>query len=666
MITQLINFKNESVFNQAAYLKWKRKNVSLRGEQVKGEYNGAGAMLGNGLYTAALSNKVLAKGYGQVYFVVNAIPKKPLIFNTLNDWQIYFYNKLVFNYSKAKGKEFPDKRDFNANTTIEDEIQKMGYDGIIITGREYVNYKPENIIYFNNEIELKNYYENYISINEGINVFHGSDRKFDTFDINMIGSGDAKALGGWGIYFSDAKNVSDRYKTNNGFVKEYELKSGNYFDLDEYLTDDIHQEITTALNNQTVNETDIEQFLSDFIPYECTNKQVYEWLSYVFDGIKGASEFLQSIGYLGNKFKDKINTMATNYVVFDTDSIISEINESVTPSRFKDTDLSDILEFVDQLLYNNKNIDITEKIAGQHLTLDIKNNFVNVFTKDSILANDQGKNAKYTKYGKELNQAVIKYLQTTKLPDQKWSFEIINPSHNHDYIKYKNTDIIYVEYTGLLTTAISKEIRKYLPKGIKLLTHNDLKLSINQNQAFIDFKKLWETQLKAKYTALNPNNKSKFYFKEINNLKYMIGELLEKIVFSVVDNQSPIEGVVVNGKQPFKLQTNQYLGLQRIQITMYSLFKVSKDEIKFITDNPLMKLKDIKQKYNLQLTSIYVKDLDYSLYDIVKYYLIKNSDLTIDNTKYKQWLTPQESKNLLNTLTQQNVVQVYNKIYSLK
>ena len=140
------------------YLKWKRKNVTIRGIKNEGEENEAGAMLGRGLYTSFLSNRELAKQYGHIYFVVNAIPKKPLVFDTLNRWEIWFYNKLVYEYSKANGKDFPDKRDFNKNTTIEDELQKLGYDGIIIKGREMVNFKPENIVYFKNESQLQNYY----------------------------------------------------------------------------------------------------------------------------------------------------------------------------------------------------------------------------------------------------------------------------------------------------------------------------------------------------------------------------------------------------------------------------------------------------------------------------------------------------------------------------
>lgn len=153
------------------YLSWKRKNVTIRGIKEAGEENNAGAMLGRGLYTAFLSNKDLAKQYGKVYFVLGAIPKNPKVFNTLNEWEIWFYNTLVYKYSKEKGSEYPDKRDFTANTTIEDEMQKLGYDGIVIKGREIVNFKPDdNIKYFSNEDQLEDYYETVInkeSLEEG-------------------------------------------------------------------------------------------------------------------------------------------------------------------------------------------------------------------------------------------------------------------------------------------------------------------------------------------------------------------------------------------------------------------------------------------------------------------------------------------------------------------
>jgi tRNA nucleotidyltransferase/poly(A) polymerase len=142
------------------YKKWKRKNVTIRGiSKAPGEYNGVGSItLGDGFYTAHLGNKDMARKYGTVYFVVNGRPKNPLVFNNTNESEIWLQRNLYF-------KNFKDMRDFNKHTTIEDEVQKMGYDGIEIKGREMVNYKPENVLYFKTENELMDYYEKSVKNN---------------------------------------------------------------------------------------------------------------------------------------------------------------------------------------------------------------------------------------------------------------------------------------------------------------------------------------------------------------------------------------------------------------------------------------------------------------------------------------------------------------------
>lgn len=132
---------NESYdYTRQDYLRWKKRNVTIRGVQEVGKENNSGAMLGDGLYTAFLSNKQLAKQYGTVYFVVNAIPKNPKVFNTLNDWEIWFYNFLVMKYVNPEDGGIPDSREFFKKTTIKDAMLELGYDGVIIKGREMVNY----------------------------------------------------------------------------------------------------------------------------------------------------------------------------------------------------------------------------------------------------------------------------------------------------------------------------------------------------------------------------------------------------------------------------------------------------------------------------------------------------------------------------------------------
>ena len=60
------------------------------------------AFFGQGLYTAALSNRELARKYGKVYFVVGSIPKHPKV---VNDWNMaeIFTQQVVMNYGKEKG-----------------------------------------------------------------------------------------------------------------------------------------------------------------------------------------------------------------------------------------------------------------------------------------------------------------------------------------------------------------------------------------------------------------------------------------------------------------------------------------------------------------------------------------------------------------------------------
>jgi hypothetical protein len=140
------------------YLKWKRNNVTIRGmsETADENGNGSGAMLGLGLYTAFLSNRALAKQYGKVHFVVGGIPSNPIVFNTLNEWEIWL-QKLRINYCIKNNLEVRQS-EFTANTTIEKEVMALGYNGIIIKGREMVHFTPEDVRYFENEDQLKNYY----------------------------------------------------------------------------------------------------------------------------------------------------------------------------------------------------------------------------------------------------------------------------------------------------------------------------------------------------------------------------------------------------------------------------------------------------------------------------------------------------------------------------
>jgi hypothetical protein len=164
LMNKIISIIREEIgnFNRSEYLKWKRRNVTVRGIKELGKENDGMAFFGQGLYTAALGNKEMARKYGKLYYVVGAIPKHPKIVNTWNDAEI-FTQQVVAQYGKKKGIDnyFDAKRDFDAKTNVRDEMLKLGYDGLIIRGREMVNYEPDNdnIKYFSNENELIDYYQ---------------------------------------------------------------------------------------------------------------------------------------------------------------------------------------------------------------------------------------------------------------------------------------------------------------------------------------------------------------------------------------------------------------------------------------------------------------------------------------------------------------------------
>lgn len=150
------NLLRENLSDRKEYLSWKRKNVTLRGISNAGNENNAGAAFGEGLYTAFLGNKEMAKKYGQVYFVVNAIPKKPKIVSSVNEAEI-FLQTLVTIFCKEHGVPRSNYF-FSEKTSVAQEIIKMGYDGFVIKGREMVNYKPKDILYFTTEDQLYRYY----------------------------------------------------------------------------------------------------------------------------------------------------------------------------------------------------------------------------------------------------------------------------------------------------------------------------------------------------------------------------------------------------------------------------------------------------------------------------------------------------------------------------
>ena len=168
--------------------------------------------------------------------------------------------------------------------------------------------------------------EEYYNMNN-IVIWHGSTKKFDMFDMSMVGTGDQNSLGGWGIYFSDNKAVSQRYYLPSGQLKQYELRSGDYFDFDNPTEESETNRILIMLKKLNVSEKDLQEFDENYVhtDYPPPNKNAYDWLAYVLKSEKNASMLLAKLGYIGNTMEDRWERNARNYIVFDIDAIIKEI-----------------------------------------------------------------------------------------------------------------------------------------------------------------------------------------------------------------------------------------------------------------------------------------------------------------------------------------------------
>jgi hypothetical protein len=139
------------------YAKWKKDNVTLRGIKTLGKDNNVNGLWGRGLYTVPLSNKSMAKQYGDLYFVVNARPKNVKIVSDISRAEEFMYS-LYLEYCRKHNyleTDYDDvKKYFTQNTDIATEMIENGFDGFEIKGREIVHYKPEHLFYFKNEDEL--------------------------------------------------------------------------------------------------------------------------------------------------------------------------------------------------------------------------------------------------------------------------------------------------------------------------------------------------------------------------------------------------------------------------------------------------------------------------------------------------------------------------------
>lgn len=166
-------------------------------------------------------------------------------------------------------------------------------------------------------------------------IYHGTDKDFDQFKTEKIGSGSGSQTEGWGIYFSDSKKNADRFGKN---LKEIVMPE--YFD-GRFLNYDLKFSEQPDHIKKIFPEY---RYLPEGHPragQERTGQEIYNQIVKESNGSsKGASKYLGRLGIVGAKFRAGKDIHARegeakNFVIWDQDALndLRQSNASFDPDK---------------------------------------------------------------------------------------------------------------------------------------------------------------------------------------------------------------------------------------------------------------------------------------------------------------------------------------------
>jgi hypothetical protein len=190
----------------------------------------------------------------------------------------------------------------------------------------------------------------------GIIAFHGSGADFDEFRLDKIGTGEGGRSFGYGLNFSDSKDIAKFYKNFVGGDegKTYKVaiqpKPEEVLDYDLPLSEQpkILKNLENAFGEKELNDLSLKNAGVD--SKKLTGRRLYKLLTDEYGGNKSASEELSKSGIKGSKYKpvtlDKPNPKETNFVIFDDKlikilekyGIVGPVAVSATAAELRDDD----------------------------------------------------------------------------------------------------------------------------------------------------------------------------------------------------------------------------------------------------------------------------------------------------------------------------------------
>lgn len=102
------------------------------------------------------------------------------------------------------------------------QLQDMGYDGVILPQEgktDYFVFSPKSISAKDNSNGQNDLSEVQDIINDEVQAWHGSPYDFDKFDVSKINSGEGNQAFGWGLYFTDLKDIAQGYSERISDIK---------------------------------------------------------------------------------------------------------------------------------------------------------------------------------------------------------------------------------------------------------------------------------------------------------------------------------------------------------------------------------------------------------------------------------------------------------------
>ena len=219
------------------------------------------------------------------------------------------------------------------------------------------------------------------------------------------------------------------------------------------------------------------------------------------------------------------------------------LEEATTP-RIENLGNADIIALIDLILGEESILDASEKLAGQNLSVKVKDGQT------------------YTKYKNEPEfreaREPFKTIFAAHDGDGEYVFEMISPDNRPDYVNYLTDSTIFVDFSGRLTDEMAKSLSNdqfiFMTKG--QIRRNQFDLTDEQRQELLGLRSRAGDRLRKRD-------------------KQEIAERIKAIILSP-NVQSVLGGgveglYVTGGEKDFKIPNPTYQNLQKLQAGIYAV-----------------------------------------------------------------------------------------------